>query len=62
MPESRRRMVALCAAYCNVSGEAWLQSAITAAMMALAERDEMFSYMLVRASGAEWDSIEKLTS
>lgn len=53
----RSRQIATCAAYCGVSSEVWIQSAITAAMLSLADHDKAFAYMLVRAGGTEWDSL-----
>lgn len=59
MPEVRSKEIAICAAYCGVSSEAWIQSVITAAMLALGRNDRALGYMLMRAGGTEWDSLER---
>jgi hypothetical protein len=59
MSAIRSKQIALCAAYSGVSAEAWIQSAITAAMLSLADHDKAFAYMLVRAGGTDWDSLER---
>jgi hypothetical protein len=55
----RSRQVATCAAYSGVSSEVWIQSAITAAMISLADHDKALGCMLMRAGGTDWASLEQ---
>jgi hypothetical protein len=55
----RSKQIATCAAYSGVSSEVWIQSAITAAMISLADHDKALACMLMRAGGTEWDSLEQ---
>ncbi len=58
MPECRSRQVAAASAYLDITGEEFIQSAITAALISLAEHDRTFAYSLARAAGVEWETIE----
>ena len=57
-PEARSRQIATCAAYLNISGDEFIQSAITAAILSLCENDRNFSYLIARATGVEWNTLE----
>lgn len=59
MSEIRSRQIALCALYCGVSAESWIQSSLTSAMITMADHDKALAYMLMRAGGTEWDSLER---
>jgi hypothetical protein len=62
MSETRRRMVALCAAHLGVtSSEQVIQAAISALMVELAARDKGFAFALARTAGVTWDDIERMT-
>jgi hypothetical protein len=54
MPESRSRQIANAAAYLNVTGEEFIQSAITAALLSLAGADKVFAHILARSAGVDW--------
>jgi chromosome condensin MukBEF MukE localization factor len=54
-------MVANASAYLNISGELFIQMAISAALMSLAENDKVLSCILARSGGADWDDLEKVT-
>jgi hypothetical protein len=58
MPKSRARQIAAASAYLDMTGEEFIQSAITAALLSLAEHDRTFGHMLTRAAGVEWSTLE----
>ena len=58
MPECRSRQVAAASAHLDVTGEEFIQSAITAALVSLAQADRTFAYALARVSGVEYDTLE----
>jgi endonuclease/exonuclease/phosphatase family metal-dependent hydrolase len=58
MPETRSRQVAVASAHLDVTGEEFIQSAITAALLSLCEADRSFCYALARAAGVEFETLE----
>ena len=59
MPETRRRQLALIAAYLGVrSSEEVIQTAIGEFIAKLADQDRTLFYMLARSAGEEWESVE----
>jgi hypothetical protein len=58
MPECRSRQLAAASAHLDVTGEEFIQSAITAALISLAQADRTFAYVLARVSGVEYDTLE----
>jgi hypothetical protein len=61
MPESRSRQIANAAAYLNITGEEFIQSAITAALLSLAEADKVFAHVLARSAGIDWQDLASAT-
>ena len=61
MPESRSRQIALAAAATGVSSEQFIQGAITAALLTLAEQDKTFALALMRGV-LPWDAIERIVT
>jgi hypothetical protein len=59
MSEARSRMIANAGAYLNITGEQFIQSAISAALLSLCQRDAVFSYILSRSGGTDFDELEK---
>lgn len=57
-PPARQRQIATAAAYLNISGEMFIQSAITTALLCLAQADPTFALMLARAAGVTFDTLE----
>jgi hypothetical protein len=51
-------MVANAAAYLNISGERFIECAISSALMSLAERDKVLSFIFARSGGADWRELE----
>jgi hypothetical protein len=65
MPEYRAQQIAMVAAELGINSEAFIQSAITAAIVTAMEHDDALALALARAAGASWDelaSIAKLRS
>ncbi len=62
MSEARSRMVANASAYLNISGEQFIQLAISAALMSLADNDKVFSYIIARSGGVDFDDLAKVTA
>ena len=58
MPEARSRQIAAAAAHLDITGEDFIQSAITAALLSLCEADRSVAYLIARVSGVEWDTLE----
>lgn len=60
MPECRSRQVAAAAAHLDITGEEFIQSAITAALLSLAEHDptRTVAYAFARAAGVSWETLE----
>jgi hypothetical protein len=58
MPEARSRQIAAASAHLDITGEEFIQSAITAALVSLAQADRSFAYSLARATGVEWETLE----
>ena len=59
MPEVRSKQIAMAAAYLGISGHEFIQSAITAALLSLCDQgDKTFAYMLSRAAGVEFETLE----
>jgi hypothetical protein len=57
-PPARQRQIAMAAAFLDISGELFIQSAITAALLSLAQADPTFALMLARAAGASFETLE----
>jgi len=57
-PPARQRQITMASAYLDISGEQFIQSAITAALLSLARADPTFALMLARAAGASFDILE----
>lgn len=57
MTEARSRMVANASAYLNLSGEQFIQLAISAALMSLADNDAVFSCIIARSGGVDWKDL-----
>jgi hypothetical protein len=60
MSEARSRMVANASAYLNISGEQFIQAAISSALMSLCEHDKVLSFILLRSGGVEFDDLSKV--
>jgi hypothetical protein len=60
MPEPRSRQVALAAAFLGISSEAWIQSVISAGLLALSQNDATFALALARSAGVSWENLEKI--
>jgi hypothetical protein len=58
MPKARSRQIACASAFLDVTGEEFIQSAITAALLSLAESNSTFCLMLARSTGVEWNTLE----
>jgi hypothetical protein len=58
MPLARSRQIAAAAAHLQITGEDFIQSAVTAALLSLCEGDRSFCYALARVSGVEWSTLE----
>jgi len=57
-PEARSRQIAAASAHLQISGEDFIQAAISAALLQLCEADRSFAYALCRVSGVEWSTLE----
>ena len=55
-------MVANASAYLNISGEQFIQAAISSALMSLCEHDKVLSFILLRSGGIAFDDLAKVTS
>jgi hypothetical protein len=60
MPPVRAKMIALAAAACGISGEMWIQNALTESLLAQAAHDYSFSLMLMRTAGIDWESLQEI--
>jgi hypothetical protein len=60
--DERRSMVALCAAHLDTTAERFIQSCLTAGMLALAAEDPTFARMLCRAAGVSWRELQNIDS
>jgi hypothetical protein len=61
MPAPRARQLALAASFLGFrSSEDVIQSFITAGLLSLAEHDKTFQLALMRATGIDWDVIDKV--
>ena len=58
MPAVRANQIAMAGAYLGVTGHEFIQSAITAALVTLAQNDPTFALMLSRAAGTKWETLE----
>jgi hypothetical protein len=58
MSEERSRMIANAAAYLNISGERFIECAISSALLSLAERDKVLCFIFSRSGGADWQELE----
>ena len=59
MPSTRAKQITMAAAYLSVSGEGFIQAAISAALMQLCARDKVFAVLLMRTAGVDWEAIEQ---
>jgi hypothetical protein len=57
MPEYRSQQIAMVAAELGITSEAFIQSAITAAIVTAMEHDDTLALALARAAGASWDEL-----
>lgn len=57
MPEYRSQQIAMVAAELGINSEAFIQSAISAAIVTAMEHDDTLALALARAAGASWDEL-----
>jgi hypothetical protein len=60
MTECRAKQIAIASAELGVSGEVFIQSAITAALLTAAEHNDTLALAFSRAAGAGWDELQAI--